>query len=494
MITIDFDNRGNMGLCDYIIDSIKNQVIDGTLKPESKMPSKRALAEHLGVSIITVQNAYGELISEGYLYSVEKKGFFVTDIKAVNIAKNDKADLYKDIYSEESRKLSNNSILTKEEENLKKEAPYISDLNSNSIGSDLFPFSQWAHIMRQVLNTSSSSLLQKQGVYGSYELRSAIARHLQGFRNMKVIPEQIVIGAGTEYLYSLVVQFLGRDKVYAVENPGYQKVASVISLNGAECVAVDIDEMGLSIENLCSTKANVVHVSPSHHFPTGVVMPIKRRNELLSWAYEKNDRYIIEDDYDSEFRFKGKPLETLQSLDNESKVIYINTFSKTLSPSFRISYMILPINMLQTFNSKLGFYSCPVSAFEQYALASFIDQGHYEKHLIRMKNYYRNLRNSLIYALENSDIKELLQINEEEAGLHFLLTIKTDKDGKELQDILRAKKINLLLLQDFYYTTTKGLSDNQNKKDSPCCFVVNYTAIQKNHIAEIVSLLTLAVL
>ncbi len=469
MITIDLTTERTGGLCDSIISSIKKQISQGILKAETKLPSKRALAEHLGVSVITVQNAYNELISQGYLYSIEKKGFYVTDIKAANII------------DREGDKVSAEPLLPHELQIAENE--YDTDLKSNATDTRLFPFSQWAHITRQVLNSGNPALLKRQDVYGYMGLRQAIAMHLEGFRNMKVHPRQIVIGAGTESLYSMIVQFMGRDKTYAVENPGYKKVRSVINLNGAECYPVMVDSQGLSPLPLLETQADIIHVSPGHHFPTGVVMPIKRRNELLSWAYDKEDRYIIEDDYDSEFRFNGKPLETLYSLDRHNRVIYINTFSKTLSPSFRISYMIIPATLLSEFDRKLGTYSCPVSSLEQLTLESFITGGHYEKHLIRMKNYYKNLRNNLIYALNNSAIKDMISIKEEEAGLHFIMEFITDRNGREIQDAMRRKKINLPLLEDFYYSNREG---NEMNGLHPV-FVVNYTAISKEKITDLVN-------
>ena len=295
---------------------------------------------------------------------------------------------------------------------------------------------------------------------------------------MNVKPEQLVIGAGTESLYSMVVQLLGQGKVYAVENPGYHKVAGVFKMNGAGTKPVMIDSQGINPAGLEKIKADVVHVSPAHHFPTGIVMPVRRRQELLAWADGAPDRFIIEDDYDSEFRFNGKPLPTLQSADMGGRVIYINSFSKTLAPSFRMSYMVLPENLLPDFDEKFGFYSCPVSAFEQYTLSEFIRDGFYGKHIIRMKNFYRNLRNELIRALENSRISDKMIIKEEEAGLHFLLSVKSDESSDVIKNKLQKKNINLPLLRDFYYGTPPDDIEN--------IFVINYSGIRKERIAETV--------
>ena len=488
MITVNFDERGERGLCEYLYSSIKNQILEGILRADEKLPSKRSLASHLGISVITVQNAYGQLISEGYIYSIEKKGFFVTDILLENA---DSGFNQSENENFEKTGLSGSSVFTTASESHKiqdsghsspftslSERDYFTDFRSNSTSYEKFPFSLWAHTMRKVLNSGDEKLLQRVGVKGIYELRRSIADYLREFRNMNVKPEQLVIGAGTESLYSMVVQLLGQDKIYAVENPGYHKVEGVFRMNGAGTKPVMIDSQGINPAELEKICADVVHVSPAHHFPTGIVMPVRRRQELLAWADGAPDRFIIEDDYDSEFRFNGKPLPTLQSADMGGRVIYINSFSKTLAPSFRMSYMVLPENLLPEFDEKFGFYSCPVSAFEQYTLSEFIRDGFYGKHIIRMKNFYRNLRNELIRALENSQISNKMIIKEEEAGLHFLLSVKGTESSDELQNKIQKKNINLPLLRDFYYGTPPDDIEN--------IFVINYSGIRKERIAETV--------
>lgn len=484
MITVNFDERGDRGLCEYLYLSIKNQILQGILRADEKLPSKRSLASHLGISVITVQNAYGQLISEGYIYSIEKKGFFVTDIL---LGKSDSVfggtgngNLWEQGMSVNSVSAADlvDDSKTLAPVNSIGESDFFTDFRSNSTSYEKFPFSLWAHTMRKVLNSGDEKLLQRVGVKGIYELRRSIADYLREFRNMNVKPEQLVIGAGTESLYSMVVQLLGQGKVYAVENPGYHKVAGVFKMNGAGTKPVMIDSQGINPAGLEKIKADVVHVSPAHHFPTGIVMPVRRRQELLAWADGAPGRFIIEDDYDSEFRFNGKPLPTLQSADMGGRVIYINSFSKTLAPSFRMSYMVLPENLLPDFDEKFGFYSCPVSAFEQYTLSEFIRDGFYGKHIIRMKNFYRNLRNELIRAMENSRISGKMIIKEEEAGLHFLLSVKSDESSDVIKNKLQKKNINLPLLRDFYYGTPPDDIEN--------IFVINYSGIRKERIAETV--------
>lgn len=474
MITCDFSVRGSTGLCEYLTNVIRNQIKIDILHANEKLPSKRTLAEHLGVSVITVANAYSELIAEGYVYSLEKRGFFVTDLPVGSPI------------STQVGTTARNTNHQSEQVLQPTHSEWFANFRSNSISYEKFPFSLWSHVMREVLRRPHESLLESAPPQGVTELRLAIASYLLRFRNMFVNPENIVIGAGTEVLYSLVVQLLGRKAVYGVENPGYQKIAVVLAMNGANYVPIDIDEQGMVPSRLEKENVTVVHVSPSHHFPTGIVMPVRRRQELLMWAtnsYEHKSRYIIEDDYDSEFRFNGKPLATLQSADNSGSVIYINTFSKSLSPSFRISYMVLPDSLAESFRNQFKSYTCTVSSFEQFALARFMDTGYFEKHLIRMKNYYRTLRNELMNAIERSSFSRFTSIHEENAGLHFLLSVKTKLTSDELKHLFEKEGLNIPLLSDFYYpqkSTLKNSAKNQ-------MLVLNYSGIQKNRIQETVS-------
>lgn len=479
MFTCDFSKKGSMTFCDFLIESIKSKIIDGSLKPNEKLPSKRSLSAHLGVSVITVQNAYSELISQGYIFSIEKKGFFVTELPKENKAAflgTCKQNLRKEKKTADSTSKSKEKIFV--------------DLKSNSIGLEKFPFSIWSKIMRKILNTSHENLLKSQPLQGALELREAICKHLKSFKNIEAAPEQIIVGAGTEMLYSFVVHLLGNEKIYAVENPGYKKIAHIFEMNGAKTVHIPIDKNGLSIDALKKTNASVVHVTPSHHFPTGIVMPVKRRMELLFWAQEKDDHYIIEDDYDSEFRFTGKPIQPLLCASKNENVIYINSFSKTLSPSFRISYMVLPKNLSKKFNSKFSFCSCTVNSFEQYALADFIKEEHYSKHIIRMKNYYRNLRNELIFKIENSELKKFVKIHEENSGLHFLLSINSRLSGKALETKLKKNGIKISALKDFFYENEEfSIFPEDISFSIDKTFVVNYSGIEKQKIPKTVELI-----
>lgn len=429
MLTYDFNERGEIPIYEWLYKCMKNDILDGKIKAGEKLPSKRSLARHLKISVITVENAYAQLMVEGYVYGIEKKGYFVSRLE-------ERMEPAKGFLTETCKE--------------PKEKKYRYDLTANSTGADHFPFSVWARLLRTVLSEKKAEILRRPPYQGIWELREAISMHLYHFRGMSVEPSRIVIGAGTEYLYGILIQLLGRDKIYGVENPGYQKIRKIYEKNDVRCRHLPLDKSGLALAALEENDVQIVHISPAHHFPTGIVMPIKRRQELLRWAMQEEDRYIIEDDYDSEFRFTGRPIPTMQSIDQQERVIYMNTFSKTISPSIRISYLVLPQHLMERYNCELGFYSCTVPAFEQYTLAEFMKRGYLEQHINRMRNYYRNQRDALISALENSSLADRMEITEADAGLHFLVHIDTDQSLQELKRRVESQDIRLSWLDEYY--------------------------------------------
>ena len=456
MLTYVFDNS-DTPLYEQVYKHIKSDIISGILSPGEKLPSKRSFARNNGISTITIQNAYDQLISEGYVFTVPKKGYYVANI------------------NEMSRVPAGTSIKL-DIKIPEKPAKFRFDLSNNKINPDNFPFSIWAKLLRETMSERSRELMEVSPTGGIYELRAAIADYLKSFRGMLVDPDQIVIGAGTEYLYGLLIQILGKNKKYCIENPGYKKLAQIYKQYHIECGFADIDDSGISVDSLHKSGADIAHISPNHHFPTGITMPANRRYEVLAWANEEAGRYIIEDDYDSEFRANGKPLPTLFSIDACEKVIYMNTFSKSLTPTIRISYMILPVHLANIFYSRLSFYSCTVSNFEQYTLASFIDRGYFEKHINRMRLYYIRQRKRLISCIENSSLKDKCEIIENESGLHFLLRLRTDIPDEVLKEKMKESGIKIQSLSEFY------LSDEGAKEHY---FIINYSNIDLNKFTQV---------
>ncbi len=486
MLTYSFENRGNDTLYEHLYKQIKNDIKSHKLKPDEKLPSKRALAKHLDISTITIENAYSQLMAEGYIYSIPRSGFYVSEIPLAYFEKSQFNDLSLDDIKPDQLLFNKSNKDEKVGRRDKPENPkklkkdkemqnYFIDFLSNSIATDNFPFSNWSKLMRETISNNKEELMKKSPSIGVYKLRCAIVNYLYEFRAMNVEPEQIVIGAGTEYLYGLILQLLGHDKIYAIEDPGYQKISHIYQANNVECVHIPMDEEGIHIGSLEGSNADVLHITPSHHFPTGIVTPISRRYELLSWAAKSQDRFIIEDDYDSEFRLVGKPIPALQSIDESEKVIYINTFSKSLTSTIRISYMILPKALMARYNNELNFYACTVSNFEQYTLARFIEDGYFEKHINRMRTYYKNIRDTILTNIKNQGNDKKIRIKEEDAGLHFLLELDTDLSDKELMDLAKNEGINLSCLSQYYYDKSNAIEHN---------LVINYSGIDIDKIEE----------
>ena len=428
MLTYALDKTAGVSLYEQLYRRIKDDILTGRLTAGEKLPSKRALAAHLEVSVITVKNAYEQLMAEGYLTGVEKKGYFVSSVLPP---------------------LPSQPPPVTQDAPEPGERTWFLDLVTNSIDAEDFPFTVWARLMRQTILEQGTGLLHPTPPQGAWALRRAIADHLRQFRGMAVGAEQIIVGAGTEVLYSLLVQLLGREPTYGVEDPGYGKIARIYRACGASVAAVPLDGDGLSVQELRRSGADVVHISPSHHYPTGRVMPIARRQELLRWAQEKPERIILEDDYDSEFRFTLRPIPTLQSIDRAGRVIYVNTFSRTLAPSLRISYMVLPKSLTERYRAQLGFYSSTVPAMEQHTLARFLDEGYFEAHINRMRKSYRAQRDAVIDTILQSPLGEHCRVSGEDAGLHFLLTIDTKCTDHVLRADAEGRGVRLSFLSDF---------------------------------------------
>lgn len=461
MLTYTFSPGDTDPLYQQLYQYLKNDIVSGMLKPDTKLPSKRSFAKNLGISTITVENAYDQLIAEGFVYSVPKKGFFVTDIPG----------------ELPGRRVKSSGAGEKERQ-VRRE--YLADFTSNQTCTEQFPFSIWAKLMRATLKENREELMQNAPCAGIRPLREAIVLHLRDFRGMEVEPEQIVVGAGTEYLYGLLLQLLGLEKCYGVEDPGYHKIYKIYKSHRVSCCYVGMDGAGVRIAALEEEKVDVVHISPSHHFPTGIVMPVSRRYELLGWAAKKEGRYIIEDDYDSEFRLTGKPVPSLQSIDVQEKVIYMNTFTKTLSSTVRISYMVLPEHLAKRFAEQLAFYSCTVSNFEQYVLARFIGEGYFEKHINRMRNYYREKRDRLLRQIGNSRIADRFSILEEDAGLHFLLKVDTVFSDEEICGALEKEKVRVSSVAQ-YYAKSRECREH--------IFVMNYSSLKAENIGKVIECL-----
>ena len=445
MLTYEVKKTPGVPLYEALYRYIRADILSGALLPGQKLPSKRALAENLEVSKITVEAAYNQLLSEGYICSREKVGYFVEAV--------------------ERHAPAPVPALPRDE------IPAAPLVDLTGSGTVRFPFSVWMKLQREVMLDYGEKLLLPMPNQGIPELRQAISRHLADFRGLHVPPEHILIGAGTDFLYNILIQLLGRDLNYAVEEPGYGKIRKIYAAGGVRCLSAPMDGSGVRPDSLAH--ARVLHISPSHHFPTGLVTPVSRRLELLAWARQR-DGYIIEDDYDSEFRFDAHPMPAMQSLDRSGRVIYMNSFSKTLAPSIRISYMVLPGELMAKFQRELGFYGCTVPSFEQYTLARFLSRGHFEKHINRMRKFYRSRRNRVVEMLRTCPFAERLTILEQDAGLHFLLKIDTELSDRALTQRLSASGIRVHALSHYYHES------GENTRT----LVVNYAQLNEEALAR----------
>lgn len=458
MLTYPMEERGDLPLYEYLYRRIREDILSGKLTAGERLPSKRALAEHLHLSVITVEGAYAQLEAEGYLYTLPKRGFFVSQVDRTPAPQAPEPPAIPEPEAARTWRL---------------------DLKSNQVDTARFPVSTWARLTRQVLSEDGTALLRPVPHQGLEALRRAIADDLRDYRGMSVSPEQIIVGAGAEYLYLLLAQLLGPGAVFAAEDPGYPKIRQVYGKCGAACRPVPLDAQGMDLAALTASGATVAHLSPSHHYPTGLVTPIARRQALLRWA-EQVDGFIIEDDYDSEFRFTGRPLPTLQSIDRSGRVLYMNTFSQTISPSMRVGFVVLPPRLLERYRRELDFYACTVPALEQHVLARFLSGGYYEQHLSRMRKEYRQRRCAVLAAFRSGPFAHRITISEQGAGLHFLLRLDTDRSDAALRQRAEALGGRLGFLSEYAAVPEPSYAHT---------LVINYAGLDEARLPQAVELL-----
>lgn len=455
MLTYDLTARGGTPIYEYLYRCLRADILSGALGVGGKLPSRRSLAEHLGVSVITVDAAYGLLEAEGCIEAVPRRGYFVC---ARPMSAPAEEDTPRAAAGEPA-------------------GPRL-DLRSNRVDASLFPVGVWAKLTRRALGEDPDALLGSAPHAGLYELREAIAAYLRGYKGMPVKAEQVVVGAGSEFLYLMLAQ-LFRGAAFALEDPGYPKIRQAYSASGADCLPVPLDAQGVEPGALRSSGAAVLHISPAHQYPTGLVTPLPRRQELLTWA-QSSGGYIIEDDYDSELSFTPMPLPTLSSIDGAGRVIYMNTFSQTISPGMRAGYLVLPERLVDRWARQLGFYSCAVPTLEQHVLARFISGGYYERHISRLRKICRERRAAVLDAFSKSDFASRVTIREAGAGLHFLMRLDTASSDAELRARAEVLGLRLGFLSDYAFDPASAQQH---------VLVVNYAGLSGERLGEAVSLL-----
>ncbi|CEH31864.1 Putative HTH-type transcriptional regulatory prot ein GabR (Fragment) [Aneurinibacillus migulanus] len=415
---------------------IKQEILSGRIKPKEKLPSKRNLSNYLGLSLNTIQSAYEQLCAEGYIESKPRKGLFVTTFDNDIIF--NQRDFEK--LESKSKQVQVNAKI---------------DFNSGKVDLEHFPYAIWRKLTIQSLYEDQGELFYNGNPQGELLLREQIAAYLFASRGVRCSAEQIIIGAGTQVLIGLLCMLIGKEHIYALENPGFHRTRMTLQDLGVHTVSIPLDEDGMNINQLKNTNANVVYVTPSHQFPYGMIMPISRRMDLLKWAEEKNG-YIIEDDYDGEYRYKGKPIPSLQGLDTKENVVYLGTFSKSLIPSIRISYMVLPSSLMKKYQEHFTIYKQTVSRLHQDTLYRFMKNGLWQSHLNKMRTLYRKKHSTLMLAVKNY-LGEKVNIIGEKSGLHIVLEVKNSMKEDELINTAMNVGVKVYPLSIYYNGTIGSL-------------------------------------
>ncbi len=456
-LTINLKTESKMPLYEQIYIYIKSEIQSGRFEKGEKLPSTRALSRHLEVSRSTVELAYEQLLSEGYIESQPYRGFFVAEIE----------DLYH---------LSRGKIV--QPESVEKQEHYRYDFTPNGIDLNSFPYNTWRKLSKDILQDDRTELFRAGNPQGEYGFRNAICNYLYQARGVNCTPEQVIVGAGSDYILMLLAMILGEEHRIAFEDPTYKQAYHMARGLGYETIPVCVDKSGMQVAELEKTNADVAYVTPSHQYPTGVIMPLKRRMELLRWANAKEGRYVIEDDYDSEFRYKGKPIPALQGYDRNGKVIYLGTFSKSIAPAIRMSYLVLPETLLASYKKRAGFVHTTVSKVDQMIVQRFLEEGYYERHLNKTRAMYRSRHDTLIDELKQ--ISDICKISGEHAGVHLLLTFSGERTEEDL--IERAKEHGICVY---------GMSEYciQEMNTSPT-ILLGYANLSEDQIREAASILT----
>ncbi|AXF54579.1 PLP-dependent aminotransferase family protein [Salicibibacter kimchii] len=459
MLHIPIDRDHSSPVYKQIYAWIKNEILQGTLAAETKLPSKRTLAALLNVSQNSILSAYNQLIAEGYLYTKERSGYFVKTIhpiRPLNVEK--KLD----------PKLSETRAKS-----------YRYSFSHMGVGASLFPFQSWHQSEQKAIRDDQELLSEINHPQGIYKLREIVSNKIRHTRGVICEPEQIVIGASTQWLLQLFLLVVAENKPFAMEEPGYHRLTSLLQTMRHAVYHVPVDAHGMNVEKLRETPANIAIVTPSHQMPTGSIMPVSRRTELLHWCYEKEGRYVIEDDYDSEFKYEGDIVPSLQSLDVDEKVIYIDSYSKSLLPDLRMSYMVLPLGLIDVFKEKGLHFMQTTSVLTQLTLARFLENGEYDKHIKRMSKYYKEVRAKLITALQKR-FGSFVRVEGEKAGLHFLLHLDTEEPIEAIME--RAEKMELEL-----YSIQRFLHEQSGS--APTTLIIGFAKLKPEEIDEAVEML-----
>lgn len=459
MLSYDMTARGETSRYEYLYRCIRADIVAGRITEGDRLPSKRRLAEHLGLGVVTVEAAYAQLEAEGYVRAEPRRGYFVERLPRGQVrgtgsfvggAGASGMPLAGPGASTLARRgeLSGRAATAGRGTGVQAPAgplaglpapasparPLLADLSRPGTGASAEVGAFWTRALRScIAHERYEDLFGPQPAWGNERLRRAIAAYLRGARGMDVDPACIYVGAGAQVLYSMVVKLLGSGPAFAVEDPGAPGLAALYEGAGARVAYVPVDAEGMSAAALAASGAAVAHVTPSHQFPTGRPMTVARRYELLGWACEAPDRMIVEDDYDWEFRFAGMPIPALASIDATGRVIYLSTFSKSLSSALRMAYMAVPPRMAGELSARAGYMSNTLSVIDQVTLARTLESGAYERHVARWRKQQRTVRDALVAALD-AELGGAVAIEEADSGLHFVMAIDAPASEAEIAE------------------------------------------------------------
>ena len=458
MLTYVLNPENKLPLYLQLYNFIREDIRSGKLPFDTKLPSKRKLSSYLKVSQNTIQAAYTQLIEEGYIVAKERRGFFVSRIdylQNIRITPNIQSNI------PDSRHC----------------AAY--DFSYHGVDIPSFPYSIWRKLMKEVISEYDPELLLQSDSLGNYNLRSSIADYLHHSRGVNCCSSQVIISSGTEILFQSLIQLFDHESIYGIENPGYEKLNQLFTASRANFRAINIDRKGMLPEEVKKSGANILCITPAHQFPSGEIMPISRRMQLLNWANEASDRYLVEDDYDSEFKYSGRPIPALQGLDTGGKVIYMGSLSKSLSPAIRVSYMVLPLCLMKQYKERLSFVLCPVPIMEQKVLSRFIKEGYFERHLNKMRNIYKKKRELLVKSIQAFD--KPVEILGADAGLHLLLKINNGMTEKQLVSAAASNSVRVYGMSKYFIDKDASIPE--------ATVLIGYAAMREDELGKAVQLL-----